>query len=99
MEYIPIILLIISCYFNFNLLKKQEIYEEALANKTDDIDAIILHYSTILQKIKEIDNKKLFESDDEVGVTFEMLKNAIEEGKEYLIKYYNDDIGTTNNSR
>lgn len=99
MIYLISMLLIISCYFNFNLLKKQEIYEEALANKTDDIDSLILHYNSILQKIKEIDNKKLFESDDEVGVTFEMLKDAIEEGKEYLIKYYNDDIGSTSNNR
>lgn len=100
MIYTILILLILGLsYIAKTLLSKVEKYEEALANKTDDIDSLILHYNSILQKIKEIDNKKLFESDDEVGVTFEMLKDAIEEGKEYLIKYYNDDIGSTSNNR
>ena len=49
------------------------------------------------EQIREIDNNEIFEKDDDVGSTFQMLKGAIEEGNEYLIKYYNDDIGSSRN--
>lgn len=91
------LLLVCAILIIFNLMQKQEKYEEILANKTEELESIIIHYSNVLQKIREIDTKEIFEKDDEVGTTFQMLKGAIEEGKEYLIKYYNDDIGTDRN--
>lgn len=98
MGYILLISLLVGAILIIlNLMQKQEKYEEILAEKTEEFESIIVHYSNILQKIREIDNKEIFETDDEVGTTFQMLKGAIEEGKEYLIKYYNDDIGTDRN--
>lgn len=91
------LLLVCAILIIFNLMQKQEKYEEILANKTEELESIIIHYSNVLQKIREIDTKEIFEKDDEVGTTFQMLKGAIEEGKEYLIKYYNDDIGADRN--
>jgi hypothetical protein len=41
--------------------------------------------------MREIDNKKIFESDDEVGATFEMLKNLIEANENLLDQYINED--------
>jgi predicted Zn-dependent peptidase len=91
------LLLLFTVLIIFNLIRKQERYEEILAEKTDELDSVIIHYSSVLQKIREIDNNEIFEKDDDVGSTFQMLKNAIEEGNEYLIKYYNDDIGSSRN--
>jgi hypothetical protein len=96
MEAILLILLGISVYININSMLKTEKYEEVLSNKTDEMDSLIVKYSEILSKIQEIDSKGSFESDDEVGTTFALLKSAIEEGKEYLIKYSTDDSGTGN---
>jgi hypothetical protein len=90
-----IILLVLSVYLNFNLISKNERYEEILAVKTDEIDSLVFSYTKILERIREIDARGSFEADDEVGTTFTMLKDAIEEGKEYLIKYSTDDIGTS----
>jgi hypothetical protein len=90
-------LLLITVLIIFNLIQKQERYEEILAEKTDELNSVIIHYSSVLQKIREIDNNEIFEKDDDVGSTFQMLKGAIEEGNEYLIKYYNDDIGSGRN--
>lgn len=94
MEIVLLILLMLSAFLNVNFLVKQEKFEELLLTRDDELDLLILHYSNVLQKMKEIDSKGIFESDDEVGTTFKMLESAIEEGKEYLRKYTKDDSRT-----
>ena len=78
-------------YVIYNLLNKVEKYEERILSKTDDIQMLLLQFRNISDKMKEIDNKKIFESDDEVGVTFEMLKNLIEANENLLEQYINED--------
>jgi hypothetical protein len=78
-------------YVIYNLLNKVEKYEERILSKTDDIQMLLLQFRNISDKMKEIDNKKLFESDDEVGATFEMLKNLIEANENLLDQYINED--------
>ena len=78
-------------YVIYNLLNKVEKYEERILSKTDDIQMLLLQFRNISDKMKEIDNKKIFESDDEVGVTFEMLKNLIESNENLLEQYINED--------
>jgi len=36
-------------------------------------------YLQLLQRVRDMDNKEMFEKDDEVGVTFTDIKNEIEE--------------------
>jgi hypothetical protein len=38
----------------------------------------------LLQNIRDIDAKQIFEKDDEVGVTFDDIKNEIEEFKNII---------------
>lgn len=71
---ILIILIIILVYTNYNLLKKNEkcediikSYENYMVNISDTIE-----FSD--KKLKEIDRKGSFESDDEVGFFFKQLK-------------------------
>ena len=64
------LLLLASWYMIFKLFTKVEKHEETILTKTDDV--LFLHYQfvTLLEKMQEIDNKKMFETDDEVGETF-----------------------------
>ena len=64
-------------YVIWNLLKKLERYEDVIAMNTDN-------YIQILNAMKEIDSTGAFESDDEVGSTFQDLKNLIASNQKIL---------------
>ncbi len=80
MEYVIIILTLLIAalgYGCWNLIKKLETYEDMLEENTQT-------YIEILNAMKEIDSTGAFESDDEVGSTFQDLKNLIERNKNVL---------------
>ena len=81
MEYILIALLIAIICVLFYILKtaldKLEIYEQFIIDRRDA-------YYQLLQNIRDIDAKQIFEKDDEVGVTFDEIKNEIEEFKNII---------------
>jgi Tfp pilus assembly protein PilO len=81
MEYILILLLIVIIGFLFYTLKtaldKIELYEQFIVDRRDA-------YYQLLQNIRDIDAKQIFEKDDEVGVTFDEIKNEIEEFKNII---------------
>jgi len=75
---ITIILLIITVitlgYTTYNLLRKNEKQEDVLAAYLlymDNLSKIIEHSS---ERLKKIDTKGTFESDDEIGWFFEQIK-------------------------
>ncbi len=87
MTYIILTLLLLaSWYMIFKLFIKVEKQEEAILTKTDDILFLQYQFTTLLEKMQEIDRKKMFETDDEVGETFDMLKTAVEDAKELIFK-------------
>lgn len=59
-----------------NLIKQNEELEDTL---TDVIEGTRTKIETTLQQMRDIDNREVFEKDDEVGATFEQLKNIIED--------------------
>ena len=76
-------LLVLSVIFNIvlgigirNLIKQNEELEDTLANV---IEGTRIKIETTLQQMRDIDNREVFEKDDEVGATFEQLKNIIED--------------------
>lgn len=76
-------LLVLSLIFNIvlgigirNLIKQNEELEDTLA---DVIEGTRIKIETTLQQMRDIDNREVFEKDDEVGATFEQLKNIIED--------------------
>jgi hypothetical protein len=81
MEYILIAILIAIICVLFYILKtaldKLEIYEQFIIDRRDS-------YYQLLQNIRDIDAKQIFEKDDEVGVTFDEIKNEIEEFKNII---------------
>ena len=60
-----------------NLLKKVGAYEDFILDRQEA-------YEALLQRIRDIDYKEIFEKDDEVGVTFDDIKNEIEEFKNII---------------
>ncbi len=74
MEYVILILVFIILslvYAVYNLLSKVERYE-------DFIDQQELNNQTLLETLRRIDSKQMFEKDDEVGSLFTQIKNTIE---------------------
>ena len=77
------ILLIISVIINIvlsigirNLIKQNEELEDTLINV---VEGTRTRVESALQEMKDIDIRQVFEKDDEVGATFEQLKNIIED--------------------
>jgi len=77
MIYVVSILLLVSLYVNWNLFRKNEKLEDANEESFGWVSSFRESLVLILDRIKELDNKKMFESDDEVGTTFDMIKNEI----------------------
>ncbi len=79
-----VIILGVITYVIWNLLKKVEKLENQI---TVQEKYILEFYDLIKQsefKIKEIDNKQLFQSDDEVGFFFTNLKTIQEALSDYI---------------
>jgi HPt (histidine-containing phosphotransfer) domain-containing protein len=74
-----IILVIVNIVLSIgirNLIKQNEELEDTLI---EVVEGTRTRVETALQQMKDIDNRQVFEKDDEVGATFEQLKNIIED--------------------
>lgn len=74
---ILLILLVASTYANWNLLKKIETTSEANDEAFEWITSVRNTLVQILNNIKKIDKREMFEKDDDVGTTFKMIKDEI----------------------
>ena len=70
------ILVIILGYFTWNLMRKVEKYEDVAQFQQNYIENLSNVIRESSKKIKEIDANGTFESDDEVGYFFGMLKEV-----------------------
>lgn len=95
---IPYIIIIIALLFLggqlfliWNLLRKVEKYEEDIILKNE----FIVKFQSMVQdahnKMKEIDSKGSFESDDEVGFFFKNLMNLSMTLNAYFKNYVQED--------
>lgn len=72
--FILISIILILCYTTYNLLRKNEKQEDVLAEYLlylDKLSKIIEHSD---KRLKTLDTKGAFESDDEIGWFFEQIK-------------------------
>lgn len=60
----------VSSYIVWNLLKKVEMQELALESMYEQV-------STTLRVMKELDNRQMFENDDEVGTVYAQVSNTV----------------------
>tara|TARA_R110002020_G_scaffold275364_1_gene490568 strand:- start:325 stop:594 length:270 start_codon:yes stop_codon:yes gene_type:complete len=75
-------LLLVSLYVIFNILKKLEQLESANEEYSKWVEQFYTKMNTILSDIKHIDDKKIFESDDEVGSVFSQISETIKKLEE-----------------
>ena len=73
---ISLILNVIFIIGIINLIRQNEEYEDMVVNTRLEI---ISKVESALQQMRDIDNREVFEKDDEVGATFQQLKNIIED--------------------
>lgn len=79
MEYVILILVFIIfslVYAVYNLLSKVEKYE-------DFIEQQEVNNETLLETLRRIDSKQMFEKDDEVGSLFTQIKDIIIQFKQF----------------
>ena len=69
------VLVVIFGYTTFNLMRKNEKQEDILTGYMTYLNKISDYIEITDKRLKEIDQKGSFESDDEVGFFFKQLKN------------------------
>ena len=85
------LLSIILGFTTFNLLKKQEKTEDILIEYMTYLDNLSRIVEVSDKKIREIDHKQSFESDDEIGFFFKSIKQIQEILNEFkVIRITND---------
>ena len=75
------ILTAVLSYAVYNLLKKLEVYEETFEQTEKFIQTEINRNEALLEALRQIDERQMFEKDDEVGSIFYQIKETIEKFK------------------
>lgn len=68
------VLVVVLGYTTYNLLRKNERQEDILAGYLDYLDKFSRVIEVTDEKLKELDNRGSFSSDDEIGFFFENVK-------------------------
>jgi hypothetical protein len=68
------ILVVIFGYTTFNLLKKTEKLEDLISKYSDFVKEFSEQIDLADKRLKQIDDKGMFGSDDEIGWFFEQIK-------------------------
>ena len=79
-------LVVILGYTTYNLLRKNEKQEDILAGYLDYLDKLSRVIEVSDEKLKQIDSRGTFESDDEVGFFFQQIKGLQDILNEFKLK-------------
>lgn len=69
------VLVVVLGFTTFNLLRKNEKQEDILMGYMTYLNKISDYIEVTDKRLKEIDEKETFKSDDEIGFFFEQVKN------------------------
>jgi hypothetical protein len=78
-------IIIILSYITRNLLIKLEKYEDITADQAGYLQRISNTIGDSQKHLKSLDEKGVFQSDDEVGYFFEQMKNVQTELEQYML--------------
>lgn len=78
-----IILSTTSFYVVWNLLKKLEKYEDTIEDYQKFIEKETQRNEALLEALRQIDSREMFEKDDDVGSIFYQIKETIEKYKNF----------------
>lgn len=82
------VLVVILGYTTYNLLRKNEKQEDILAGYLDYLDKISRVIEVSDEKLKQIDSRGTFESDDEVGFFFQQIKGLQDILNDFQLKKF-----------
>jgi hypothetical protein len=82
-------LVIILGFTTFNLMKKQEKSEDILSGYLVYLDRMSRVIEISDKKLREVDNKKIFENDDDVGGIFKSILEIQNILNEFNIRKFN----------
>ena len=71
------ILVVALGFSTWNLFRKLEKYEDAVEESDQMVIDVRAHLQAILVKITELDEKKMFQDDDEVGHLYKQISDTI----------------------
>jgi len=74
---ISIIINVALLFSTFNMLKKLERHEEIIEENDKFIEDELKRNEALLEALRRIDNRQMFEKDDDVGSLFELIKETI----------------------
>ena len=80
------LLVVVLGYTTFNLLRKNEKQEDILAGYMTYLNKISDTIELADKKLKEVDSRGAFKSDDEVGFVFEQIKSVQKVLNTFIIK-------------
>jgi methyl-accepting chemotaxis protein len=83
-----ILLLGVSLYGNYNLMKQNEVLEDQVTALQDVLDEIKDQVVDINTRLTEIDIKGSFEADDEVGFVFKEIREMANELSDVINEMY-----------
>jgi hypothetical protein len=78
---ILVVFLAMSGYTIWNLLNKLEDCEDIIEENDKFIESELQRNEALLEALREIDTRQMFEKDDEVGSIFYQIKETIEKFK------------------
>ena len=82
MIYTLLLLIIIGLgYSNWNTLKKLEQYEDIIEENDNFIQNELTRNEALLEALRQVDDRQMFEKDDDVGSIFSLIKETIERYK------------------
>ena len=82
MWYLLLIAIILGLSWSiYNLLAKVELYEDIIDENDKFIEDELARNEALLEALRKIDDKQMFEKDDDVGSLFNLVKDTIERFK------------------
>ena len=75
------VLVVALSFAIYNLLQKLEKYEDVIEENDKFIESELQRNEALLEALREIDTRQMFEKDDEVGSIFYQIKETIEKFK------------------
>ena len=81
MTYLLLIIIAALSYVVWNLLKKIERYEDIIQENDNLIQDELQRNEALLEALRQIDNRQMFEKDDDLGSIFSLIKETIERYK------------------
>lgn len=83
---------LVSIFIIINLLKKYEKLEDYSETLEAWVNNLNIRLNQIYNQIREIDHRGSFESDDEIGSTFNQIRDTIKVLDKFILKEEDQDL-------